>query len=138
MKMGTQKLICRNCGFNIKESLNHRCSVVFNSNTTICYRFNQILIENGLFKYVWYWKKNQPSNLYSVRIKYDQFHLLKNYSIFSDGVMNHENLSPNTRMFYYPQNLKRKKKLTYKNRIKKVIVLFKFRPKAVKQGGGKI
>ncbi len=116
-----------------KRILKPRCSVVLTA--TQPFATDLINSNREWFKYVWYWKKNQPSNFIHAHNR--PMFIVEEVLVFSDGVMNHENLSPNTRMFYYPQNLKRKKKLTYKNRNKKSDSTFQFRPKAVKQGGGK-
>ena len=55
------------------------------------------------YKYKWIWVKNSPTCF--VHAKNCPMHKYEEILIFSNGVINHESLSPNTRMKYFPQGV---------------------------------
>lgn len=56
------------------------------------------------YKYKWVWVKNTATCF--VHAKNQPMHKYEEILIFSGGVVNHESLSPNTRMKYFPQGVK--------------------------------
>ena len=55
------------------------------------------------YKYKWIWVKNSPTCF--VHAKNCPMHKYEEILIFSNGVINHESLAPNTRMKYFPQGV---------------------------------